>query len=424
MKPTTIVHQHSQTPGYVALRFKGVETEVPAWAIGLASAIALLLLAAFGFAYFAQKYPENHLEGIWAGLLEDNTSLSLLILAVGLLSVAIFFSQKAFSLGAKATPAWLLLCLFVTYGGSIIAMAAAPSVRLLKVRSYRPLRRSDVLHNLKVNERVHYAIRLIPYRQDNRDYLGIGKLTNLGRCCDPTATDPANQACLKNPAPQRCTQQRYVFVADYAELRNLPVLEAVSKTGLPTEDVIGVSAIIFPLRGRPLYPANARGVLQIIDSIDREHANDPATVYRRFEQLSQNMPSTLLEDHQIPSYSWSSIRDMYPLYCSLAQTFRCAKPAFSAAGRFGTLSRDWHPLGFSRQTEELPCTPAVDLCAINKNGDWDDVVSRQIKEETIARVFLTDNYPIGDIPGRLMIDYDNPREQTIVDLGSLEADKR
>jgi hypothetical protein len=414
--------QRPQTPGYVRFKFKEVETEVPTWAIGLASTIALLLLSSFGFAYFAKKYPENLLGVVWAGLLGDSTSLTLLVLAVVLLSVAIFFSQKALALG-KATPAWLIICLFAAYVGSITAVTAAPTVHLLKLRSPRALQRSDVIHNLKVNERVHYVIRLIPYYQNNKDYLAIGKLTNIGRCCDPTATDPANQACVKDPAPQRCTQQRYVFVADYAELRSLPVLEALSKVGLSTEDVVGVSAIIFPLRGRDLYPANARGVLQIIDNIDREHANDPSSVYRRFEQLSQNIPPAALVEHGVSSYAWQSIGPMYPLYCGVAQIFRCAKPEFSAATRFGRLSRDWHPLGFSRQTEELPCSPAVDLCAVNKGG-WDEVVSRQITEQTIARAFLIDNYRLGDIPGRLMIDYDNPREQTIVDIGPIATDQR
>src|SRR4029077_3925660 len=204
------------------------------------------------------------------------------------------------------------------------------------------------------------------------------------------------------------------FVADYSELRNLSVSEAVEKIGLSMDDIVGVSAIIFPITGRPLYPANARGVLQVVSNIDHEHANDPATEYRRFDGLATKIAPSELADHSIPSYGWEQFKQSYLRFCRLAQEFRCAETPYSAATRFGTLSRDWHPLGFARQTKEDPCNSAVDLCS-TETAKWDDVVKKQIKEQQIARVFLIDNYAINSIPGRYMVDFDNPKDQKIID---------
>jgi len=397
----------------------GFEMDAPGWVISIAGVIALAILCMWGYYKFlAPNFPQgNPLARIFSELLEDSTSLTLVILGTILLCAVLYLSNHALRPDVKVTPAWLRVCLVAGFLGSISAFAAAPSVRVLHFRSLRPATRSDVLTHLQSNTRARYVIRLIPYDQASRDYLGIAKLTNLGRCCDPTATDPANQACLKDPDPQRCTQQRYVFVADYAELRGLPVREAVARVGGSMDRVVGVSVMIFPLDGRSLYPANARGLLQVVNMIDHDHASDSG--YTSFELEKKINANVELSDTSIPSYGWERMSDTYSRHCKLAEEFRCATQfghPYSAALRLGNLSRDWHPLGLARQTEEDPCRPKVDHCAVST---WADVVDKQIKEPQIARVFLIDNYPLESLRGRYMIDYDYPSIQTIIDIGDM-----
>jgi hypothetical protein len=60
--------------------------------------------------------------------------------------------------------------------------------------------------------------------------------------------------------------QRFTFVADYEELEGYSVNEAVRKLGGQIADSNHVSAIVFP-RKSEIYPANARGLLQVIQRL-------------------------------------------------------------------------------------------------------------------------------------------------------------
>jgi len=414
MDEPAVHHDAPNTSGYQPFHFMGVDTQVPGWAIAIGSVIGLLLHCAWGF--FAVVAPHlNPLAGVFAGL--DGGSAILILVGLLFLLVALFFSQRVLGTHARHTPAWLKACLFVSLLGAIADFSAAPFVTTFHVRSQRASH-AEVLRNLETNARVHYVIRLIPYKESEKDFLSITKLANLGRCCDPASADPANQACVKDPDPQRCTKLRYVFVADYAEVRGLKVSEAVERVGGSLDRAVGVSAIIFPLDERSLYPASARGLLQLVNKLDREHANDAG--YTSFDLEGRGINTrTELSDTSIPSYSWARTADTYPTQCRVAQEFRCAvqqdRP-FSAAFRLGSLSRDWHPLGLARRTEEDPCRPKVDPCALSSTA-WADVAARQATEQQIARAFLIDNYPIAGIRGRYMIDYDEPTRQTIPDIG-------
>lgn len=408
---------HVET-GYAPFRFMGVDTQVPGWAIAIGSVIGLLLLCAWG--YFAVVAPHISSAAPLAGVLSDLDGSSILLLVLGLLLLllALFFTKKILSLHARTAPTWLKACLFVALVSAVIDLSAAAFMRPLQVKTQRAASRAEVLKNLETNARVHYVIRLIPYDQASKDYLSIAKLTNLGRCCDPASTDPANLACVKDPDPQRCTQQRYVFVADYAEVRGLPVREAIERVGGSLERAVGVSAIIFPLDERSLYPANARGLLQIVDKVDAMHANE--SNYVGFDLKSKLNTQIELSDTSIPSYSWAQAAESYPAHCRLAEQFRCAVHQghpFSAALRIGQLTRDWHPLGLARRTEEDPCRPKIDHCSVSSPA-WATVTDQLIKEDQIARAFLIDNYPIASLRGRYMIDYDDPNTQTIADIGA------
>ena len=414
-----VVNGEVSSPSRMARRYplKIWELEIPApgWAISLACVILLAVLSIWSYYQFvAPNLADGNPVGrVLSSLMDDSVSATVFLLGLALLFAAVFFAHHALR-ADKSAPIWLKVCLFVAFFGSVTALVASPCMRLHSLRKLAPANHLDVLKNLKDNARVHYVIRLIPYTQASKDYLSIAKLSNLGRCCDPSSSDKANQECLKDPVPQRCTQQQFVFVADYAELRGLKVREAVERIGLSLDRAVGVSAIVFPLDDRRLFPASARGVLQVVHQVDHDHASDPGYKPLEFDTVN---PQQELADVSIASYNWSRASATYPQHCRLAEQFRCASQfgrPYSAASRIGSLSRDWHPLGLARQTLEDPCRPALDHCVISK---WSDVGDQQIREHQIARVFLIDNFPLSALEGRYMIDYDNPTVQSIVDIG-------
>ena len=273
--------------------------------------------------------------------------------------------------------------------GSIIGFATAWSSK--KSISRDITRPEESLKRLGKNEKVTWLIRIIPRKYDERN-LRLSRLNKIGR-----------------------DEQKFTFVADYDEMRGRTAAEAVRMFGLNIDSTYKVSAIIFPVDGRKLYPVNARGLLQVIAKVE----SDPVITEKFFvdralheddyRALNINKPS-----ESPVAYAWNNYKDRYYNYCQAVQNFRCS-PRDQVAKMIGDISEDWHPLGFSR-TQPLqnnePCKQTSQFCSIS---DWDKDTPSLVKEFG-ARVFLTENIEINSIRNRIMIDFDDPQNGKIPNL--------
>lgn len=245
--------------------------------------------------------------------------------------------------------------------------------------------------DLESNAYVGHLIRLVAYDPQTEPGLAIDRLARLG---------PPDQL--------------YSFVASYEEMAGYTAKQALEKNGLRLTDGQHVSAVIFPRRTE-LYPANARGLLQIIRAVETEKGE--AIGDRFLEGRDVLSPAELkdLQSTDIASYRVSDFRDRYPRYCELARRFNCGPTPYPASHFIGSLYHDWHPLGFSQiEPARDPCTlPASHYCAF---VDW-----QKTKAEFLprfgSRAFLTKNLEIAKIPGRILIDFDQPDRQIIPYIG-------
>jgi hypothetical protein len=162
--------------------------------------------------------------------------LALLLLAGGLAYVAAKSKPDELTSSIKAA-------LFLSLVGGMVFSGAGPSVALLRAVSTPKMPTEQAMKNLETNAEVKHAIRLISYNPGVEPGRALDRLTNLGP-----------------------PEQLYSFVASYDELVGHKVLDALAKAGDTTKDVRRVSAIIFPLN-TPIFPANARGLLQVVQEI-------------------------------------------------------------------------------------------------------------------------------------------------------------
>jgi len=218
--------------------------------------------------------------------------------------------------------------------------------------------------------------------------------------------------------------QDYVFVADYDELKGKTAAEATRLLGEAMEDKDIVSAIIFPIEPNhvAVFPANARGVLQVIENVEK---NEPIEKDKLFDVASKLDDSAAYSALHIEStaphlyeWSWNYYKKYYGAYCAVALQFRCHPT--DAAKWIGSLEDDWHPLGFAINVEEKmgmadsfspadPCDKDYkkQLCEI---ADWEKAKSQF--QDYGVRVFLVRNMQIDKIIGRVMIEFNDPwREQ-------------
>jgi hypothetical protein len=239
---------------------------------------------------------------------------------------------------------------------------------------------------LKENRRVDWLIRLVPYSRQTQPYLSIHEIKTLG-------------------APQ----QKYVFVADYDELKNLTVADAMYRMGLSLGDSDSVSAMIFPLNRRDLYPANVRGVLQVIMNIDVEMKD--AKEYRAFDITKYIEPSALLQlqDHRIGSWSWDGYSEFYEPFLHAVTEARLQRT--SALNYMGMLGSDWNPLGYSEIiSDKLKNSEAIRFELQTKTKST-------VKAEHFgARAFLIENLALNDIDGLLLIHFSHINQERIPDL--------
>jgi hypothetical protein len=180
-----------------------------------------------------------------------------------------------------------------------------------------------------------------------------------------------------------------------------------------------VSVIIFPVRGREFFPANARGMLQVIQTIEAVVKSGDA--FRAFDGLG-DLGGPELQDlsHRDPISTWAfdSYSRYYQHYCTLAQKFRCSKNRYSALNLIGSINKDWHPLGFSYSrppAENCNEDTNMNQCSVNT---WAD--TSQYRRSIGARVFLTSNLSLADLDGRILLDVSHPEAEVLPLLGAID----
>ncbi|MFB9262210.1 hypothetical protein ACFFWD_03335 [Bradyrhizobium erythrophlei] len=89
--------------------------------------------------------------------------------------------------------------------------------------------------------------------------------------------------------------------------------------------------------------------------------------------------------------------------------------SYSARAFIGGLNKDWPPWGFVQKASapdrcELPIEKYCEF------SDWKKAW-QEYRDDYGARAFLIRNLEIKSIPGRIMIDFDQPSEQVVPDIG-------
>jgi hypothetical protein len=280
--------------------------------------------------------------------------------------------------------------------GSIVALlllVAAQGLSWWSSNSLTSTPPEQAFRALQENKRVAWLIRLIPYSSRTEPYLSIHELKTLGPPKD-----------------------KFVFVADYTELKNLPVSNAIYRLGLSLGNKDSVSAVIFPLDRRALYPANVRGLLQVIQLLDREMKDEPN--YKAFEIANYVDKTALdqLDDKRLSSWSWKGYSEYFEQYSAAVAEAR--KSRASALQYIGTLGLDWHPTGYSQIIVQNSgnSEPAV------KNFRLETQNKKEVKLDNFgARAFLLENLKLQDINHLILIHFTNLDADRIPELrGHLE----
>ncbi len=273
---------------------------------------------------------------------------------------------------------------FVTLAGvcaSLAALFALCTSALADAPLPPPMAAQRAFEDLRTNARVAWLVRLVPY--DPADpVLAIDRLTHLGG-----------------------PREEFTFVADYAELRGYTAEQAARLGGGVIEPGQHISGIIFPLPDVPLYPASVRGMLQVIQELDKKHADDDAYRPARLEQRLSPAELANLADGKRASWAWDNYRQHLGSFARVFGDLR--RENVSAFDRIGHIGGDWCEPGCSRllghATALRPETMTLEL---------PDGAPLEIKRFGI-RVFLIRNLPISALYGRILIDFNKPAEQIV-----------
>lgn len=313
--------------------------------------------------------------------------LLLLLLAAGLAYLAI-------TRDVDKTTTLLKSSLFVSLIGGMLFSAAGPGLALFWVskNSIKQTSTEQAFDNLEQNAQVRWLIRLIPFDPLTDPQLKVGRLEMLG---------PKTQF--------------FTFVGNYEELVGYTARDALQMTGGTYVDGMRISAVIFRLRGN-LYPASARGLLQVIQEVEARKDIDLPNKFLAGTNVLNSGELDDLKSTSIGSYRLEAYTDKYSHYCELAHQFQCGI-SFSARDHIGGLNPDWHPLGFSKQkTEDVPCRNMNDANYC-KFSDWKSAKANW-RRQFGSRAFLIRNLAINDIDGRVLIDFDQPDHQVIPNIGT------
>ena len=326
-------------------------------------------------------------------LVTDSSSGTFLsVVGLILLVVAVGFAYKAATSEPSQFPPSMKMILYFSLIGGMIFSAAGPSVAMLNAVTIPKMSTERAFRNLEDNNEVKKVVRLIAYDPQEEPSLALDRLTKLG---------PSDQL--------------YSFVASYDELVGYTVADALAKVGQSKKNIKRVSAIIFPLN-TALFPANSRGLLQVIKEIENRREIQTQLTKKLLDGTNA-LNSDELQDlavTSIPSFMLDHFSDKYPHYCALTYEFACKDSAYSAHAYVGNISHDWHPLGFSQSSNEDRCgLPTAKYCQFS---NW-DAARQEYSSKFGARTFLIRNLEINKIPGRVMIDFDRPYNQVLPDIG-------
>jgi hypothetical protein len=328
--------------------------------------------------------------------LVTNTPASAILSAVGLilLILGVGIAVRALKDPSKM-PFWLQAGFFACIIGGVLFSAAGPSLALFSF-SKDPIvtiPAAKAFDNLETNVRVNWLIRLIPFDPQANPELAIGRLTQLGP-----------------------PDQQYTFVAAYDELVGYRVDDVIRMIGGTYSNDQHVSAIIFPVQNHlQVYPANARGLLQVIQSVEMKNGNQIAKpLLKGTPALSQDEQTDLSRLDALIYWSWDNYSQRFPHYCALAEVFRCDS-SYSAHHYIGPVNIDWHPLGFAqRNASQDSCSPShASVCAISS---WKSAET-SLSSNFGSRAFLIKNLTIDTIANRVLIDFGDPAHQYIPDIG-------
>jgi hypothetical protein len=299
---------------------------------------------------------------------------------------------------------WYAILMASSLAIGMLCALIGPGLAILDSRTtIAKVTRHESLSNLKDNRRVSWLIRLIVYNPLQPDE--ANKLISVEET-DFRLGDVPNLGKLP---------QRFSFVADYEELRGYNVMDAVRMVGGEIKDFQYVLAIIFPvgLIDDHLYPADARGLLQVVDRIQSEDKNsgdpkihNPYPIHKKINDPEYHD----LNDFDIQTWAWGSYQKFYHHYCEMALEFRDGK--YDTRDYIGTIMSDWNPLGFSRIKTQSPEQKETPVCQIK---DWDDVM-RQYSGSFGARSFLLKNFDVKRIVGRYLLHFNTPNRQVIPDI--------
>lgn len=320
----------------------------------------------------------------------SQTNFPTIFVTVGLLLIALsaYYSFKAIGKKPEEFLLYQRVLLFITLFAGVFSIGLGASAALLHVfdNPIKQVAASEAFENLRDNRRIDWLIRLIPFSPSTENYLSIAELKTIGP-----------------------TDAQYVFVGSYHELKGRTVQKAVEMLGGSVDPGQRVSAIIFRLR--KIFPANARGLLQVVAKID-SGINEPNAKKLNLNNLEPAEQSDLTKE-DLPSWAWSSYSRYYEGYCKIAMRFRCSEPPYSARKFMSALSRDWHPIGISRINQTDLCNDPGGTCKVDS---WEDA-RKKLLPEFGARVFFMQNYQLNALGDRYLIDFGEPDKQIIPEIG-------
>lgn len=338
----------------------------------------------------------------------DNVGSYISVVGIILLIFSIWAAYKLIQTNvAKITP-WHKALTFTTLAFSILCVVLGPAISVFYFGSqqqriahergltlaslvHNNVSQKDILDRAKNNYHVQYLIRLIPYDPTKEKELSLERVS------------------LASIGPPL---QRFTFVADYDELKGYTVADAVQRSGLPFREGQQVTAIIFPLLSpRVLIPANARGLLQVLD---RTASSSDNFRINTLDKLSSASKRNISQTDSEKSYNFDFYKNRYPEMCAASFEFVCHKDQFSVTSLMGKVTHDWHPLGFARLISLVqdPCEHSEMIQSYCEIKDWPESDNSLVKEVG-ARIFFTENDLIANIKGRILIDFHDPARQRI-----------
>lgn len=361
------------------------------------------------------KSLESGLEGIIATAnaiikLTSSDNVGSYISSVGiiLLIFSVWSAYKLIQTNVSDVSQWHKFITFSTLGCAILCIIAGPAASVFyfganqqriaqdRGRALETILNTNISQNViaaraKNNDEVKYMVRLIPYDPDADKELSLARVS---------------LASLGPPL------QKYTFVADYDELKGYTVAEAVRRSGLPFKLGQHVTAVIFPLlSSRELIPANARGLLQVLEKTASDADSFRNTTLKN---LSSAAKRNLAKTERLNSWAFGSYKEHYPEFCRASFEFVCNKEKYLVASLMGKVTHDWHPLGFARLISQVedPCDREGSIQNYCSIRDWPDDNNAFVKEIG-TRIFFTNNDLIADIKGRILFDFYDPNNQKI-----------